>query len=445
MRSLSSSFNSEYPIRHCKRDGPVRSSSPERMLMKSPITVSEWTKSPIRGRNASSVQSENASPEPNTHQRVINHHRWPAMRGGKVSTMAISGSVDFIDRIGRSASLMLQSRGLSPVRRIPLVDGINKGVHKSSIKSAAKPELVIDSDLSITSCQEDKNKTLLATNLSRSVPSHVGSLCRLPSQKKNKVVSSSAIVAPITSISMSSSSSRSYNGTRSQIGSLSVVLNNNIDMRNGIKGADMEDVHQLRLLYNSEVQWCFVNVRAEVALVAQKIKAENILTNMWNATSELLYTVNTRRINVESLKQEIKLQDLFKNQVSCLEDWIALEEEYSTSLSGTIEALIANTLRIPVTGRARADVRAVRNAVSSAIDIMQAMGSSVCYLLSRVEITKHLLSELYAVVAKEKSMLDQCRELLAAIATMQVEDCSLVAEILQNEACHALVEGRYGS
>ncbi|KAG0463160.1 hypothetical protein HPP92_021636 [Vanilla planifolia] len=113
MRSLSSSFNSEYPIRHCKRDGPVRSSSPERMLMKSPITVSEWTKSPIRGRNASSVQSENASPEPNTHQRVINHHRWPAMRGGKVSTMAISGSVDFIDRIGRSASLMLQSRGLS--------------------------------------------------------------------------------------------------------------------------------------------------------------------------------------------------------------------------------------------------------------------------------------------------------------------------------------------
>ncbi|KAG0461672.1 hypothetical protein HPP92_021650 [Vanilla planifolia] len=354
---------------------------------------------------ASSVQSENASPEPNTHQRVINHHRWPAMRGGKVSTMAISGSVDFIDRIGRSASLMLQSRGLSPVRRIPLVDGINKGVHKSSIKSAAKPELVIDSDLSITSCQEDKNKTLLATNLSRSVPSHVGSLCRLPSQKKNKVVSSSAIVATITSISMSSSSSRSYNGTRSQIGSLSAVLNNNIDIRNGIKGADMEDVHQLRLLYNSEVQWCFVNVRAEVALVAQKIKAE----------------------------------------VSCLEDWIALEEEYSTSLSGTIEALIANTLRIPVTGRARADVRAVRNAVSSAIDIMQAMGSSVCYLLSRVEITKHLLSELHAVVAKEKSMLDQCRELLAAIATMQVEDCSLVAEILQNEACHALVEGRYGS
>ncbi|KAG0463161.1 hypothetical protein HPP92_021637 [Vanilla planifolia] len=206
---------------------------------------------------------------------------------------------------------------------------------------------------------------------------------------------------------MSSSSSRSYNGTRSQIGSLSAVLNNNIDIRNGIKGADMEDVHQLRLLYNSEVQWCFVNVRAEVALVAQKIKAENILTNMWNATSELLYTVNTRRINVESLKQEIKLQDLFKNQVSCLEDWIALEEEYSTSLSGTIEALIANTLQFH--SFLQADVRAVRNAVSSAIDIMQAMGSSVCYLLSRVE------------------------------------DCSLVAEILQNEACHALVEGRYGS
>jgi QWRF family len=34
----------------------------------------------------------------------------------------------------------------------------------------------------------------------------------------------------------------------------------------------------------------------------------------------------------------------------------------------------------------QANVLAVRNAVSSAVDIMQAMGSSICFLLSKVKI-----------------------------------------------------------
>jgi len=54
--------------------------------------------------------------------------------------------------------------------------------------------------------------------------------------------------------------------------------------------------------------------------------------------------------------------DQFHNQSICnwyviqivyLENWSALEAEHSTSLSGTIEALKASTLRLPVTGRTR--------------------------------------------------------------------------------------------
>jgi hypothetical protein len=73
-------------------------------------------------------------------------------------------------------------------------------------------------------------------------------------------------------------------------------------------------------------------------------------------------------------------------QMDYLTHWAALETEHSTSLSSAIEALRASTLRLPVTGGAKADVFTVKNAVSSAVDIMQAMGSSVCYLLSKVEL-----------------------------------------------------------
>nr|CAB3448192.1 unnamed protein product [Digitaria exilis] len=67
-----------------------------------------------------------------------------------------------------------------------------------------------------------------------------------------------------------------------------------------------------------------------------------------------------------------------------LDHWAALQTEHSSSLSSATEALKASTLRLPVSGGAKADVLTVKNAVSSAVDIMQAMGSSICHLLSKV-------------------------------------------------------------
>ena len=43
----------------------------------------------------------------------------------------------------------------------------------------------------------------------------------------------------------------------------------------------------------------------------------------------------------------------------------------------------------------QADVLTVKNAVSSAVDIMQAMGSSICHLLSKVSLKGPFTSTLY--------------------------------------------------
>lgn len=99
-----------------------------------------------------------------------------------------------------------------------------------------------------------------------------------------------------------------------------------------------------------------------------------------------------------------------------LDDWALLEREHSSSLAGAIEALEACTLRLPVTGGARVficfdkvdrwtyilcyellltslkfcilqvDSNTLKEAVCSALDVMQAMGSSVCSLQSRVRL-----------------------------------------------------------
>ncbi|KAL6008412.1 hypothetical protein ACLOJK_033922 [Asimina triloba] len=88
---------------------------------------------------------------------------------------------------------------------------------------------------------------------------------------------------------------------------------------------------------------------------------------------------------------QIQHLNLWSVRMNFLENWASAEREHSSSLAGATQALEASTVRLPVTIGARADVRTVKEAISSAVDIMQAMGSSICSLLPRVEETNHLV------------------------------------------------------
>ncbi|XP_020518483.1 QWRF motif-containing protein 2 isoform X2 [Amborella trichopoda] len=214
--------------------------------------------------------------------------------------------------------------------------------------------------------------------------------------------------------------------------SSSSILNFFADVRKGKKGANqIEDAHLLRLFYNRHLQWRFVNARAEAALSTQTVLAEKLLYNAWLTTSELRDSVTLRRIGLQQMRQKTKLIFILKGHMSYLEDWSLLERDHSNSLSGAIEALKASTLRLPVIDGARADIHEMRDAVGSAVDVMQAMGSSICNLLSRVEDMNSLVSELADVAAQEKALLDECRHLLSFIIAKQVEEWSLRTHLIQ--------------
>nr|CAB3453415.1 unnamed protein product [Digitaria exilis] len=161
-------------------------------------------------------------------------------------------------------------------------------------------------------------------------------------------------------------------------------------------------------------------------------KDKNTISNVWRNTIELRDSVNMRRIMVQHLQQELKLYNVLKEQIAYLEQWQTLERENSISLFGATEALKASTLRLPVTSGAKVDAIALKNAVSSAVDVMQGLGSSVCCMLSKVRFCMYLIflklvtdreslvSELSVIAGQEKVMLDECRELLATAAKLQV-------------------------
>ncbi|XP_028767706.1 QWRF motif-containing protein 2 isoform X2 [Neltuma alba] len=210
------------------------------------------------------------------------------------------------------------------------------------------------------------------------------------------------------------------------------ILSFSVDLRRGKIGEDrIFDAHTLRLLYNRYLQWRFINARADATLKTQKLNAEKHLWNAWVSISELRHSVILKRIKLLLLRQKLKITAILRGQMPYLEEWALLDKDHSSSLLGATEALRASTLRLPVAEKAIADVPNLKDAVGSAVDVMQAMASSIYSLLSKVEETNSLVADLVKVTTKEKFLLEQCKDFLSSLAAMQVKDCSLRTHVLQ--------------
>ncbi|XP_030528453.2 QWRF motif-containing protein 2-like [Rhodamnia argentea] len=191
------------------------------------------------------------------------------------------------------------------------------------------------------------------------------------------------------------------------------------------------DALVLRLLHNHLLQWRFVNARADEALSAQTLHAERSIYTAWLSIFKLRESVKTKRIELQLQRQNLKLTSVVHGQIRYLEEWASIDQDYSNSLSGATEALRASTLRLPVIGGARVDIQKVKNAISSAVEVMQAMASSICLFSSEVGNVNNLMAELARATSQERAVLDQCRDLLSTIAAMQVNESSLRTHLLQ--------------
>ncbi|XP_059636417.1 QWRF motif-containing protein 2-like isoform X1 [Cornus florida] len=210
------------------------------------------------------------------------------------------------------------------------------------------------------------------------------------------------------------------------------IFNFAADIRRGKMGENrIVDAHMLRLMYNRQLQWRFVNARTEASLLVQRVTAEKRIYNAWVTTSKLWHSVKSKRMELQLLKQNLKLYSILKGQMLYLDSWNLIDRDHSSSLTGAIKALEASTLRLPVVGGARADIQNVKDAICSAVDVMQAMAPSICSLLSKVEQVNVVVSELANITANERALVDQCKDIMSTVTAMQVNDCSLRTHILQ--------------
>ncbi|CAN8288416.1 unnamed protein product [Cochlearia groenlandica] len=234
-----------------------------------------------------------------------------------------------------------------------------------------------------------------------------------------------------------SSPSRARNGVSEQMNAYnrnntSSILSFSADIRRGKIGEDrVMDAHLLRLLYNRDLQWRFVNARADSTSMVQRLNAEKNLWNAWVSISELRHSVTLKRIKLLLVRQKLKLASILRGQMDYLEEWSLLDKNHSSSLSGAIEALKASTLRLPIVGKTVVDIQDLKHAVSSAVDVMQAMSSSIYSVTTKVDEMNNVMVETVNITAKEKVLLERCQGFLSRVAAMQVTDCSMKTHIIQ--------------
>lgn len=411
MRSLSVAFQSNsFSMPVSKREKPPPQALYDRTLKpssnvtqkqtvsSSPVyrkaTTPERKRSPLKGKNTID-QLENSKPLDALHTRDQN--RWPNRIGSNV----FNKSIDLADEANK--------RFVSPnLRRMSLPDDTNKPQRILNLASSNSLE---------------KNGGLLPSSPNSSSG---GSRGMSPSRTRAMVSAPSRGVGP--NHMSSSSPSRQLCNSNNTASVLTFIA----DIKKGKKVANrIEDAHNLRLLYNRQVQWRFVNASAEAVLNSQKVTAEKSLINAQRTTLQLQDSVAAKKMNICQLKLQLKLYMALNQQMAYLNQWSIIEREHKSALHGSIEDLQASTLRLPVTGCATANIQSVTSAFCSAIQVLQTMGSSMQSTLSTFEGTNWLVSELATVVAQERALLDQCESLIASASSLQVEEYSLRTNLVQ--------------
>ncbi|KAL5198924.1 hypothetical protein ABZP36_002436 [Zizania latifolia] len=192
-----------------------------------------------------------------------------------------------------------------------------------------------------------------------------------------------------------------------------------------------EEEHLLRLLHNRHLQWRRANAKADAALSAQALNAQKYLCGAWVTILGMRKSIALKKMQLQLLRDNCKLMAVLRGQMVYLEEWSLLENKYENSLSGTVEALNATILRLPVSDGAMAEFPSVRNAVGSAVDVMQAMRNSMANLLPKLARTNVLVSQLSRIATQEQVLMSQCRELLSTLALMHVKHSSLQGQMIQ--------------
>ncbi|RLN40111.1 hypothetical protein C2845_PM01G34460 [Panicum miliaceum] len=170
---------------------------------------------------------------------------------------------------------------------------------------------------------------------------------------------------------------------------------------------EQEDVHQLRILENSCMQYRFLNARAEAVTMAKSAAAETSLygLSMRMAGLQTSLYVAEKKAELEFLKMVERVYSVVGAQVPFLKQWSELETEHYSCLGRGTAALRAASSCVPTIGNIRTNIGGINETLQSATKILEELPHSVEKLSGKVQ-EVDVASSLAEVVGSEQMLLE---------------------------------------
>ncbi|KAJ4838058.1 hypothetical protein Tsubulata_035483 [Turnera subulata] len=193
-----------------------------------------------------------------------------------------------------------------------------------------------------------------------------------------------------------------------------------------------EEYHRLRVANNRLLQWRFVNAKAEAAMASVKKVAEDKLFHVWIRILSAGKIVLEKRIQVQKLKQEIKLCQIVNPEIRVLNDWATLEGKNCEAVSRVTRKLSALSVKFPLAEDVKGDVKTIYEAISTAVNAMDGIEATVNKIHSKqVEKILYLLTELTSTIEHQKESLQEMEEMIELVAKLVVWEKSVRAHLQQ--------------
>ncbi|KAG5413913.1 hypothetical protein IGI04_001480 [Brassica rapa subsp. trilocularis] len=180
------------------------------------------------------------------------------------------------------------------------------------------------------------------------------------------------------------------------------------------------------------IQLRFINARAEATMANLKVNVEDQLFWVWLRIYKMRKYVVENLIEVQRLRQEIKLRQVLSLQMPLLNEWSKLEAKNCEALSKLTRKLQALSARSPLLHGATVDVVSIHEEMVRAIEVMDEIEDFVIKFLPRqVEIILYEMTELLNMSKQELLYFEELVKSIFLVPVFAANESSLKVHFLQ--------------
>ncbi|KAI3783822.1 hypothetical protein L1987_42910 [Smallanthus sonchifolius] len=200
-----------------------------------------------------------------------------------------------------------------------------------------------------------------------------------------------------------------------------------------VTSSEDADRHYFTLLNNRLLQWRFANARAETTMSTSRIVAEKKIFNTWLEMLAIRNSNMVKRMEVEKLKNDIKLYHIMNSQLFLLEKWSRMEAKNFEAVGRVVRKLSVASINVPLLHDSKGDVSDVCDVLDTATMLLENIESTISKLSYEAEQSCYLLTELSIIAKEETELLAELQTWISDVVSLKEKERSLQGYLIQTK------------